>query len=686
MGRAEPSPAARGPGAAAGVAAVAATYVYFLLWAQFGFLHLLRSQLTTAEVQVAMGAMGVAGLLTSLTAAAVLRYHPFRPLLRRALVAAAAAALLALAAREVVTLSAAAALVGGATAAVTVTLATGLRRLLPGPGFGLKVGIGTGLAYFACNLPGIFEAPPALAAGLAAGLCLTAAAALGSGADRPRDTTTEPTGALRETDYRPLGFVAVLLSLLALIWLDSAAFVVIQETAALKGSTWGGGRTLVQGLVHLLAAVTAGRLVDRGVLRPLWLSAYALFAIAFTLLGALGNPAATGLFLLVAGPLYATGISFYSVALVVYPAYRPEGPGLVPVRWRAALVFGIAGWIGSAAGVGMAQDLHRVPRSFLLAAGLLLAGAWALARRRELRAAMTVHGITAAGGGLALALVGLMTFVSHVVHAGLGRTQPKVQSAVASPMANPGEIAERVSRGRQVYVEEGCINCHSQYVRPGGIDVRWWGPRRPLDRGQHPVLIGNRRQGPDLSNAGLRRSARWHRLHLIDPRALVPASRMPSYAGLFGEADRRGNDLVAYLASLGRGGEAERAETLRKLDATRTLAPGSTARGRELFSTWCAACHGAEGGGDGRFAAELDRPALDLRKDGFWWISGDLAGLPEPVALARIVRFGLEGTSMPGHEYLSEQQVADLVAFVETLPRREPMVEPSLAGAAGGRP
>ena len=87
---------------------------------------------------------------------------------------------------------------------------------------------------------------------------------------------------------------------------------------------------------------------------------------------------------------------------------------------------------------------------------------------------------------------------------------------------------------------------------PATTDVTRWGPARGIDREQQPPLIGNRRQGPDLTNVGLRRTRDWQRAHLIDPRSVSPGSRMPSYAHLFDTGDARGTALVEYLGGLGR--------------------------------------------------------------------------------------------------------------------------------------
>jgi cytochrome c oxidase cbb3-type subunit 2 len=110
--------------------------------------------------------------------------------------------------------------------------------------------------------------------------------------------------------------------------------------------------------------------------------------------------------------------------------------------------------------------------------------------------------------------------------------------------------------GRQVYISEGCMHCHSQFMRPGSRDEELWGAARDpeFSRQQAPALIGNRRQGPDLMNVGARRTRDWQRLHLATPRLIAQYSRMPSYAHLFAEGNPRGDALLDYLGSLGQEG------------------------------------------------------------------------------------------------------------------------------------
>ncbi len=662
-----------------GIVGIAATYVYFLLWAQFGFLELIHQRLADAAVAPVMASMGLTGLVVSLLTPFLLRRFGASQLLPTAFVACAVIAPLTTAAHGLVAFALAGAAIGASTAVLTVTLASHLRHLIPGRRYGLAVGAGTGLAYFVCNLPPLFEATPR-AQGLAvAAICgLGAWATVGAGgAAQPTQHSGSP--ALSDADYRGLGFLSLVVAFLALVWLDSAAFVVIQETLALKGLTWGsGGQKMLLGSCHLLAALVAGWAIDRGLFRSLLLAAFVFFVVAFLGLGG-GVPWVR----LLSGPIYVWGISFYSTALVALPAYGPWRQGLVPVAWRAAWVYGIGGWLGSALGVGMGQNLHRIPHLFLLVAGLLLLAGWWLHRQRASRGfafrRSEAGTLASVSTGFLLVAIAMLTLVVVAQLVKAAQLLPDMDGVpgVIDPQVDPE--ASLVASGRRVYIAEGCIHCHSQYVRPKTADALLWGPTSDAMGGQGPPLYGNRRQGPDLSNVGLRRSRDWQRLHLISPRRLTPSSRMPSYRHLFAQPVTRGavegrvsrgDALVAYLDSLGRGGEEEAYEAWQGYRFVGDTAAGSADAGAALFSTYCTACHGAEGAGDGPLAADLGRrPAMNLRKGGFWLVSWGPGTEPRHRALARLIKFGMPGTSMPGHEYLSDRQLADLVAHVELLSR-----------------
>ena len=89
--------------------------------------------------------------------------------------------------------------------------------------------------------------------------------------------------------------------------------------------------------------------------------------------------------------------------------------------------------------------------------------------------------------------------------------------------------------GRDIYLREGCYNCHSQMIRPFRAETLRYGPYSQAGEFvyDHPFQWGSKRTGPDLHRVGGKYSDEWHRLHLNNPRDLVPESNMPSYPWLF---------------------------------------------------------------------------------------------------------------------------------------------------------
>jgi len=170
----------RGPFAAAsGALAVGATYVFFLIYAQFGFLHLLEDRLGGgAAVVPPMAAMGIAGLIASFATAAALRRVPAHLALIGGLFLCAGSGLGSIVAGSGAALVASAALIGASTAILTVSLAASLRDFVPPRHLGLVAGASTGAAYFICNLPALFEGSPSTQACVAAVLCTVAAIAV----------------------------------------------------------------------------------------------------------------------------------------------------------------------------------------------------------------------------------------------------------------------------------------------------------------------------------------------------------------------------------------------------------------------------------------------------------------------------------------------------------------------------
>lgn len=88
--------------------------------------------------------------------------------------------------------------------------------------------------------------------------------------------------------------------------------------------------------------------------------------------------------------------------------------------------------------------------------------------------------------------------------------------------------------GRDIYIREGCVGCHSQQIRMLSSEVQRYGPYSLAGESVYdrPFLWGSKRTGPDLARVGGRYSDEWHRVHLRDPRAVVKESNMPAYPWL----------------------------------------------------------------------------------------------------------------------------------------------------------
>lgn len=210
--------------------------------------------------------------------------------------------------------------------------------------------------------------------------------------------------------------------------------------------------------------------------------------------------------------------------------------------------------------------------------------------------------------------------------------------------------------GRDVYQREGCVNCHTQTVRPLKSEVvRYKGNRAKEPSGQyslagefaydHPFLWGSKRTGPDLAFEGwIKPSREWQAAHLENPQAMIPKSNMPQYAFLkdarldaeelqahlralrrvgvpYADAEIAAvpaavqgrtelDGLVAYLLSLGRavdrGGAAGGVEIEPDAPNPRASDPAAIAKGKQLFeANGCTACHGDEAEGQEGVAPSL---------------------------------------------------------------------------------
>jgi len=129
------------------------------------------------------------------------------------------------------------------------------------------------------------------------------------------------------------------------------------------------------------------------------------------------------------------------------------------------------------------------------------------------------------------------------------------QKYVTEPVAGLKPYTALQLTGRDVYIREGCYNCHSQMVRPFRAEVERYG--RYSVAGEfvydRPFQWGSKRTGPDLHRVGGRFSDAWHRLHLNNPRDLVPESNMPAYPWLAKSAANAA-DIGAKMRALRRLG------------------------------------------------------------------------------------------------------------------------------------
>ncbi|MEH8020843.1 MULTISPECIES: cytochrome-c oxidase, cbb3-type subunit II [Rheinheimera] len=99
--------------------------------------------------------------------------------------------------------------------------------------------------------------------------------------------------------------------------------------------------------------------------------------------------------------------------------------------------------------------------------------------------------------------------------------------------------------GRDIYIREGCVGCHTQMIRPFRAEVERYGHYSVAGESvwDHPHLWGSKRTGPDLARVGARYSDDWHHAHLMDPRSVVPQSNMPAFPWL--EENRLDGKLTA---------------------------------------------------------------------------------------------------------------------------------------------
>lgn len=279
-----------------------------------------------------------------------------------------------------------------------------------------------------------------------------------------------------------------------------------------------------------------------------------------------------------------------------------------------------------------------------------------------------------AGSVLILAAVVAVVVVLPYYHT--NQTEP-------SEIFRPRTDAE--AAGRQIYIENGCVYCHSQSIR----SIDWgMGAERIADAGDYvadrPILLGSQRTGPDLSQQGGEHPDDWHMAHFVNPRYTSPLSIMPAFAFL---GEKKIGELTAYVQSLGMKDADRRMarqnkwkeqavaayekgpdknvqwlhdhvpETWQKMANPYPTTDAGLARGHKIYQDFCLGCHGPIGDGMGPAQPYLYPPPLNFTvlKD---------RGITGGILYYQIMN-GITGTAMPYFKkHLESEKIWDVGNYV----------------------
>ena len=160
---------------------------------------------------------------------------------------------------------------------------------------------------------------------------------------------------------------------------------------------------------------------------------------------------------------------------------------------------------------------------------------------------MLTHDMIERNQALMIALIILVIAIGGLVEI----VPLSFMKSMTEPVAGLEPYTPLQLTGRDVYLREGCYNCHSQMVRPLRAEVERYGHYSVAGEFvyDHPFQWGSKRTGPDLHRVGGRYSDEWHRLHLVNPRNLVPESNMPGYPWLE-KAAANAEDIEAKMRAL----------------------------------------------------------------------------------------------------------------------------------------
>ena len=264
-----------------------------------------------------------------------------------------------------------------------------------------------------------------------------------------------------------------------------------------------------------------------------------------------------------------------------------------------------------------------------------------------------------------------------------------VQEAVTDLSIRVKDYTPLERRGRQIYIQDGCWHCHSQYIRPVTGESLRWGPVSQIGESAYdrPHMFSTRRIGPDLSRVGRKFGDDWHIAHLWNPQDVVADSIMPRFTWLFEEqqADappeltEDGKALVAYLQRLGTSIGDWRAGAVSWHPTSGAAMLRGSPEGREavlslgqaVYERRCVGCHGVKGDGNGPSSQFLDPKPRDFTKGLFKFRSTTgKDSLPTDADLYVTITHGLWGTSMPAMHELPDRQRWAVIQFVKSFSER----------------
>lgn len=259
----------------------------------------------------------------------------------------------------------------------------------------------------------------------------------------------------------------------------------------------------------------------------------------------------------------------------------------------------------------------------------------------------------------------------------------KVKEVTTDEWIDVLPYSEQESRGRQVYIREGCWYCHSQYIRPVvGESLRWGPVSQP---GEHifdrPHLFGTRRIGPDLTRIGRKYGDDWHVAHFWNPREVVGNSIMPGFKWLFERDEKQepvlneeGKALVSYIQRMGTniGDWRERFPSTSISQGTQIeflIKNKNTvfSEGKKVYEKRCLGCHGSKGNGEGPSARFLNPKPRDFTKGLFKFRSTPgKDSFPTDSDLYYTLKHGLWGTSMPAWHTLNDEEIVAVIQYLKT--------------------